>query len=273
MLKEILYQGAARGAKEAVIGMAHQGRLNVLINVLGKKSQDLFDEFAGKHKEALGSGDVKYHLGYSSDFVTPHGDLHLALAFNPSHLEIVNPVVMGSVRSRLDRRGCSNGQAVLPITIHGDSAIAGQGIVQETFNMSQARGFKVGGSIRIVVNNQVGFTTSKPEDTRSTMYCTDVAKMVNAPIFHVNGDDPDAVAFVVKLAVDYRMKFQRDVVIDSCVYRRHGHNEADEPNATQPMYQTIKKHPTPRTIYGQKLVQVMFTEDELKKQRKPTAHN
>ncbi len=251
MLREMIYRSASQGCKEAVIGMAHRGRLNVLINILGKHSWKLFDEFAGKHSEKLGSGDVKYHLGYSSDFATPSGDVHLALAFNPSHLEIVNPVVMGSVRSRLNRRDCSSGQQVLPITIHGDSAIAGQGIVQETFNMSQARGFKVGGSIRIVVNNQVGFTTSRHDDVRSTMYCTDVAKMVNAPIFHVNGDDPDAVAFVTNLAVDFRMKFKRDVMIELVCYRRYGHNEADEPNATQPlMYQKIRKHPTTKTLYA-----------------------
>jgi 2-oxoglutarate dehydrogenase E1 component len=255
MLKEIIYRGSHSGVKEVVIGMPHRGRLNVLINVLGKQSKDLFDEFAGKHSENYGSGDVKYHLGYSSDFNTSDGDVHLTLAFNPSHLEIVNPVVMGSVRSRQDRRQCEQGLQVLPITIHGDSAIAGQGVVQETFNMSQTRAFKVGGSIRIVVNNQVGFTTSNPEDIRSTVYCTDIAKMVQAPIFHVNADDPEAVAFVTHLAVDYRNTFHRDVLIDLVCYRRHGHNEADEPNATQPlMYQLIKKHPTPRKIYADQLV-------------------
>ncbi|MDF4746155.1 thiamine pyrophosphate-dependent enzyme, partial [Vibrio parahaemolyticus] len=176
------------------IGMAHRGRLNMLVNVLGKKPQDLFDEFAGKHDETWGTGDVKYHQGFSADFATPGGDVHLALAFNPSHLEIVNPVVMGSVRARQDRLGDNQGSKVLPITIHGDSAIAGQGVVAETFNMSLARGFQVGGTVRIVINNQVGFTTSNPRDTRSTMYCTDIAKMVQAPIFHVNADDPEAVA-------------------------------------------------------------------------------
>lgn len=254
MLKGLISHAGSNGTKEVVIGMAHRGRLNVLVNVLGKNPSVLFDEFSGKHDESLGAGDVKYHAGFSSDFATPGGNLHLALAFNPSHLEIVNPVVMGSVRARLDRRGCSDGTAVLPITIHGDSAIAGQGVVQETFNMSQTRGFQVGGTVRIVINNQVGFTTSKTEDTRSTQYCTDIAKMVQAPIFHVNSDDPEAVMFVTQLALDYRNKFKRDVVIDLVCYRRHGHNEADEPNATQPiMYQKIKKHPVPRDIYADQL--------------------
>ncbi|GAC14294.1 2-oxoglutarate dehydrogenase E1 component [Aliiglaciecola lipolytica] len=254
MLKGLINHAGESGAKEVVIGMAHRGRLNVLVNVLGKNPSVLFDEFSGKHDESLGAGDVKYHAGFSSDFATGGGNVHLALAFNPSHLEIVNPVVIGSVRARLDRRNCSDGSAVLPITIHGDSAIAGQGVVQETFNMSQTRGFQVGGTVRIVINNQVGFTTSKTEDTRSTQYCTDIAKMVQAPIFHVNADDPEAVLFVTKLALDYRNTFKRDVMIDLVCYRRHGHNEADEPNATQPlMYQKIKKHPVPRLIYADQL--------------------
>lgn len=255
MLKGLISEAGIAGAKEVVLGMAHRGRLNVLVNVLGKNPSVLFDEFAGKHDDTLGAGDVKYHAGFSSDFATPGGNVHLALAFNPSHLEIVNPVVMGSVRARLARRNCDDGSAVLPITIHGDSAIAGQGVVQETFNMSQTRGFKVGGTVRIVINNQVGFTTSKTEDTRSTQYCTDIAKMVQAPIFHVNADDPEAVSFVTKLALEYRNKFKRDVVIDLVCYRRHGHNEADEPNATQPiMYQKIKKHPVPREVYAEQLL-------------------
>lgn len=255
MLKGLIAHAGSCGTKEVVIGMAHRGRLNVLVNVLGKNPSVLFDEFAGKHDHSLGAGDVKYHAGYSSDFATPGGNVHLALAFNPSHLEIVNPVVIGSVRARLDRRNCTDGSLVLPITIHGDSAIAGQGVVQETFNMSQTRGFMVGGTVRIVINNQVGFTTSKIEDTRSTQYCTDIAKMVQAPIFHVNADDPEAVLFVTKLALDYRNQFKRDVVIDLVCYRRHGHNEADEPNATQPlMYQKIKKHPVPRELYADQLV-------------------
>ena len=256
MMKELIRHAGKSGMREVVIGMAHRGRLNMLVNVLGKKPQDLFDEFAGKHGESWGTGDVKYHQGFSADFATPGGDVHLALAFNPSHLEIVNPVVIGSVRARQDRLGDKNGSTVLPITIHGDSAIAGQGVVAETFNMSQARGYRVGGTVRIVINNQVGFTTSNPNDMRSTMYCTDIAKMVQAPIFHVNADDPEAVAFVTRIALDYRNEFKRDVVIDLVCYRRHGHNEADEPNATQPlMYQKIKKHPTPRKLYADVLIE------------------
>ncbi|WAJ71288.1 2-oxoglutarate dehydrogenase E1 component [Catenovulum adriaticum] len=255
MLKNLISRAGEQGTKEVVIGMAHRGRLNVLVNVLGKNPSVLFDEFAGKHDETLGSGDVKYHMGYSSDFATAGGNVHLALAFNPSHLEIVNPVVMGSVRARIDRRDCPDGTLALPITIHGDSAIAGQGVVQETFNLSQTRAYSVGGTVRIVVNNQVGFTTSNPEDTRSTQYCTDIAKMVQAPIFHVNSDDPEAVIFATQVALDFRNKFKRDVVIDLVCYRRHGHNEADEPSATQPlMYKKIKKHPVPRQIYAQQLI-------------------
>ncbi|MBY5943622.1 2-oxoglutarate dehydrogenase E1 component [Photobacterium rosenbergii] len=254
MVKELIRYAGTNGAREVVVGMAHRGRLNMLVNVLGKKPQDLFDEFAGKHDETWGTGDVKYHQGFSADFATPGGDVHLVLAFNPSHLEIVNPVVVGSVRARQDRLGDKDGSQVLPITIHGDSAIAGQGVVAETFNMSQSRGYRVGGTVRIVVNNQIGFTTSNPNDTRSTQYCTDIAKMVQAPIFHVNADDPEAVAFVTRIALDFRNTFKRDVVIDLVCYRRHGHNEADEPNATQPlMYQKIKKHPTPRKIYADAL--------------------
>lgn len=263
LLKEIIDIAAQDGITETILGMAHRGRLNVLINVLGKKSQALFDEFTGKSNDKLGSGDVKYHLGYSSDMQTKAGKIHLTLAFNPSHLEIVNPVVIGSVKARLDRQQAGNDH-ILPVTIHGDSAIAGQGVVQETFNMSQARGFAVGGSIRIVVNNQVGFTTSNPRDTRSTMYCTDVAKMINAPIFHVNSDKPDAVLHVANIAMKYRKKFKKDVIIDLVCYRKHGHNESDDPRATQPlMYQVIKKHPTTKELYTQELVSknyIMSTE-------------
>ncbi|RUO81490.1 2-oxoglutarate dehydrogenase E1 component [Idiomarina tyrosinivorans] len=268
LLKSLISRSGEQGAKEVVIGMAHRGRLNVLVNVLGKKPQDLFDEFAGKHAANKGSGDVKYHMGFSSDFATPNGNVHLALAFNPSHLEIVNPVVMGSVRARMDRLQDSTGSKVLPITIHGDAAIAGQGVVQETFNMSKTRAYQVGGSIRIVINNQVGFTTSKREDARSTQYCTDIAKMVQAPIFHVNADDPEAVVFVTQLALDYRNTFKRDVMIDLVCYRRHGHNEADEPSATQPlMYSKVKKHPVPREIYAKRLQEENLLDEEQAKQR------
>ena len=255
LMDEIIQRSGSYGAKEIVVGMAHRGRLNVLVNTYGKNPRDLFDEFDGKRVEGLASGDVKYHQGFSSNVMTPGGEVHLALSFNPSHLEIVSPVVEGSVRARQDRRNDSNGDKVVPVTIHGDSAFAGQGVVLETFQMSQTRGFKTGGTIRVVINNQVGFTTSKPEDTRSTEYATDVAKMIEAPILHVNGDDPEAVLFVTQLAIDYRMQFKRDVVIDLVCYRRRGHNEADEPSGTQPlMYKIISKQRTTRELYADALV-------------------
>ncbi|MCC5809800.1 MAG: 2-oxoglutarate dehydrogenase E1 component [Ectothiorhodospiraceae bacterium] len=255
LLDELLQRGGAQGVKEVVMGMAHRGRLNVLINLMGKSPGDLFQEFEGNFNvENAGSGDVKYHLGYSSDIQTETGALHLALAFNPSHLEIVDPVVVGSVRARMQRRHDRMGEQVLPILIHGDAAFAGQGVVMETFQLSQARGFYTGGSLHVIVNNQIGFTTSNPMDSRSTLYCTEVAKMVQAPIFHVNGDDPEAVLFVAQLALDFRQRFKKDVVIDLICYRRHGHNEADEPAATQPMmYSKIKQHPTTRQLYAQRL--------------------
>ena len=254
MVDEIIQRSGSKGAKEVVIGMPHRGRLNMLINILGKNPGDLFDEFDGK-AQYTGQGDVKYHQGFSSNVMTPGGECHLAMAFNPSHLEIVSPVVEGSVRARQDRRGDTEREMVLPISLHGDSAFAGQGVVLETFQASQTRAYKTGGTIHIVVNNQVGFTTSNPEDTRSTEYCTDVAKMIDAPIFHVNGDDPEAVLFVSQLATDYRYRFKKDVVIDLVCYRRRGHNEADEPSATQPlMYSILKAHPTTRKQYADQLI-------------------
>ena len=256
LLDDLIQQGGQKGIEEAVIGMAHRGRLNVLVNVLGKSPSVLFNEFEGKYDTAhlQGSGDVKYHKGFSADLRTPGGNVHVALAFNPSHLEVVNPVVEGSVRARQERRGDTTGARVLPILIHGDSAFAGQGVVMETLQLSQARAFFTGGTVHIIVNNQVGFTTSRPDDVRSTMYCSDVAKMLETPIFHVNGDDPEAVVFVTRQALAYRQRFSKDVVIDLVCYRRHGHNEADEPAATQPMmYQVIRKHPTTRQLYAEKL--------------------
>ncbi|UTW07743.1 2-oxoglutarate dehydrogenase E1 component [Pseudomonas benzenivorans] len=265
LLDEVIQRSGSYGTKEIVIGMAHRGRLNVLVNTFGKNPRDLFDEFEGKKVEGLSSGDVKYHQGFSSNVMTAGGEVHLALAFNPSHLEIVSPVVEGSVRARQDRRNDVSGDKVLPISIHGDAAFAGQGVVMETFQMSQTRGFKTGGTIHIVINNQVGFTTSRAEDSRSTEYCTDVAKMIQAPIFHVNGDDPEAVLFVTQLAVDYRMQYKRDVVIDLVCYRRRGHNEADEPSGTQPlMYQQITKQRTTRELYAESLTSaVSHSADEV----------
>ncbi|WGE51355.1 2-oxoglutarate dehydrogenase E1 component [Actinobacillus equuli subsp. haemolyticus] len=255
MMKEIIRHAGRQGMKDVVMGMAHRGRLNMLVNVLGKKPAELFDEFAGKHADDNRTGDVKYHQGFSSDFDVDGERVHLTLAFNPSHLEIVSPVVIGSVRARQERMRDTEHNKVLAITVHGDSAVAGQGVVQETLNMSNARGYKVGGTIRIVINNQIGFTTSNPNDTRSTEFCTDIAKMIQAPIIHVNGDDPEAVAFAARMAVEYRTLFKRDIFIDLISYRRHGHNEADEPLATQPMmYGIIKKHPTPRKVYADRLV-------------------
>jgi 2-oxoglutarate dehydrogenase E1 component len=255
MMNELIQRAGAVGCKEVVIGMPHRGRLNLLVNIMGKNPQDLFGEFEGKSSHKRGSGDVKYHQGFSSNVMTPGGEVHLALAFNPSHLEIVGPVVEGSVRARQVRRKDIGGDDVLPVIVHGDAAFAGQGVNQETFQMSQTRGYSVGGTVHIIVNNQVGFTTSDPRDSRSTEYCTDVAKMIQAPIFHVNGDDPEAVVFVTQLAHDFRHTFRKDVIIDLFCYRRRGHNEADEPAATQPvMYQKIAKQPTTRTLYADRLI-------------------
>jgi 2-oxoglutarate dehydrogenase E1 component len=256
LLDELVQQAGKAKVEETIVGMAHRGRLNVLVNLLGKSPKDLFNEFEDHYDLAKlrGSGDVKYHKGFSADLKTGSGNVHVALAFNPSHLEVVNPVVEGSVRARQERRGDVTGDKVLPVQIHGDAAFAGQGVIMETLQLSQARGFYTGGTVHVIVNNQVGFTMSDPHDARSTLYCSDVAKMVEAPIFHVNADDPEAVCFVARFALEYRMKFHKDVVIDLVCYRRLGHNEADEPAATQPlMYQVIRKKPTARQLYAEKL--------------------
>jgi len=258
LLDDLIQQGGTIGIQEMVVGMAHRGRINVLVNVLGKAPQELFSEFEGVYDPARvkGSGDVKYHMGFSADLRTPGNNVHVVLAFNPSHLEIVDPVVEGSVRARQERSGDDDGAEILPVLIHGDAAFAGQGVVAETFQMSQARGFRTGGTLHIVCNNQVGFTISDPRDARSTAYCSDIARMIEAPVFHVNGDDPEAVVFVTRLALEYRQTFHKDVVIDLVCYRRHGHNEADEPAATQPqMYQVIRKHPTTRQLYARQLME------------------
>jgi 2-oxoglutarate dehydrogenase E1 component len=255
MLDHLIQRAGAAGIEETVIGMAHRGRLNVLVNTLGKMPSDLFLEFEGKSVQELSAGDVKYHQGFSSDVVTPGGPMHLTLAFNPSHLEIVDPVVEGSVRARQHRRGDAKGDQVLPVLIHGDAAVAGQGILQEVLNMAQTRGFYTGGTIHIVINNQIGFTTSDPRDTRGTLYCTDIAKMAEAPILHVNGDDPEVCLLAIEIAMDYRQQFHRDVFIDLVCFRRLGHNEADEPMVTQPlMYKKINQHPGTRKLYADQLV-------------------
>ncbi len=257
LLDELIQRAGSKGMQEIVIGMAHRGRLNVLTNILGKPPTEIFEEFEGKKKAdpRRSSGDVKYHMGFSTDVETPGGILHLALGFNPSHLEIISPVIEGSVRARQLRRRDELGQRVLPLLIHGDSAFAGQGVVMETLNLSQTRNYNTGGTVHVVINNQIGFTTSNPLDTRSTHYCTDVAKMVQAPIFHVNGDDPEAVIFVTRLALDFRIRFRKDVIIDLMCYRRLGHNEADEPAVTQPeMYKKIRRHRPVRAIYAERLI-------------------
>ncbi|MEP7206720.1 MAG: 2-oxoglutarate dehydrogenase E1 component [Casimicrobiaceae bacterium] len=256
MLDHLIQIAGRDGIQETVIGMAHRGRLNVLVNTLGKIPSELFSEFEGKYAQQLPAGDVKYHQGFSSDVITPGGPMHLTLAFNPSHLEAVNPVVEGSVRARQHRRGDAKGDQVLAVLIHGDAAIAGQGVVQECLNMAQTRGFYTGGTVHIVINNQIGFTTSDPRDVRGTLYCTDVAKMVEAPIFHVNADDPEVCLLAIELAMEYRKEFHKDVFIDLVCFRRLGHNEADEPMVTQPlMYKKINQHPGTRKLYADRLVQ------------------
>lgn len=251
-----LVQNIAKdGVEEVIIGMAHRGRLNVLVNTLGKQPADLFAEFEGRAEVKFPSGDVKYHNGFSSDIATEHGTVHVTLAFNPSHLEIVNPVVEGSARAKQGRRGEEGQKQVLPFLIHGDSAFIGLGVNQATFNMSRTRGYTTGGTIHMVINNQIGFTTSDTRDVRSTVYATDIAKMVDAPIFHVNGDDPEAVCFVMQAAMDYRKTFHKDVVIDVICFRKLGHNEGDDPTLTQPMmYRAVQKHPGTRALYVEQLL-------------------
>jgi 2-oxoglutarate dehydrogenase E1 component len=255
LLDELIQRAGAQKIEEMCIGMAHRGRLNVLVNTLGKQPCDLFREFEGAYSDDLPSGDVKYHKGFSTDLSTAGGPLHVSLAFNPSHLEIVNPVIEGSVRARQQRRADLKGDRVIPVLIHGDAAFAGQGVVMETLNMSRTRGYRTGGTVHIIINNQIGFTTSDPRDTRSTVHCTDVAKMIDAPIFHVNGDDPESVLLVTQLALDFRMAFHTDVVVDLICFRKLGHNEGDEPLVTQPlMYKQIAKHPGTRGLYADRLV-------------------
>ena len=256
LLDELVQGAGRRGVTDIVVGMAHRGRLNVLVNLLGKAPEELFSEFEGDAGLGSrdGSGDVKYHQGFYSNIQTPGGPVHLSLAFNPSHLEIVAPVVEGGVRARQDRHADDARDLVLPVIIHGDAAFIGQGVVTETLNLSKTPAYGTGGTIHVVVNNQIGFTTSHPQEARSTLYCTEVAKLIQAPILHVNGDDPDAVVFVTRLALDYRLAFHNDVVIDLVCYRRHGHNEADEPMMTQPaMYRRIQEMETTRALYAHRL--------------------
>jgi 2-oxoglutarate dehydrogenase E1 component len=255
-LDAIIETGAELGIKEYVIGMSHRGRLNVLANILGKTYEEIFTEFEGLEYDELGfAGDVKYHLGYSSDVKTSNGkNVHLSVAPNPSHLEAVDPVVQGIVRSKIDNTPGGDENQIAPILIHGDAAIAGQGVVYEVIQMSLLRGFRTGGTIHLVVNNQIGFTTNYI-DGRSSTYCTDVAKVTLSPVFHVNADDVEALVYTIQLALEYRQKFHRDVFIDMLGYRKYGHNEGDEPRFTQPtLYKAIASHPDARKIYNDKLL-------------------
>ena len=253
-MDELIQSAGSKGVQEIVIGMAHRGRLNVLVNIMGKLPKDLFAEFDHTAPEELASGDVKYHQGFSSDMSTAGGPVHLSLAFNPSHLEIVNPVVEGSVRARMDRRSDPLGKQVLPVLVHGDAAFAGQGVNQETLALAQTRGYTTGGTVHIIINNQIGFTTSDPRDMGSTVYCTDIVKMVEAPVLHVNGDDPEAVVLATQLALEYRMQFSKDIVVDIICFRKLGHNEQDTPSLTQPlMYKKISAHPGTRKLFAEKL--------------------
>jgi 2-oxoglutarate dehydrogenase E1 component len=253
-IDEVIQQAGEQGVQEVVIGMAHRGRLNVLVNTMGKLPADLFAEFDHTAPEDLPAGDVKYHQGFSSDVNTAGGPVHLTLAFNPSHLEIVNPVVEGSVRARMDRRNDPLGKQVLPVLVHGDAAFGGQGVNQETFALAQTRGYSTGGTVHIIINNQIGFTTSDPRDMRSSVFCTDIVKMVEAPVLHVNGDDPESVVLAAQLALEYRMTFRKDVVLDVVCFRKLGHNEQDTPALTQPlMYKKIATHPGTRKLFADKL--------------------
>jgi len=254
-LDEIVQRAGEKGIQEIVLGMAHRGRLNVLVNILGKMPKDLFAEFEDHPVAELPSGDVKYHQGFVRDISTPGGPVHLSLSFNPSHLEIVDPVVEGSAKARMMHRGDADGSEVMPILVHGDASFAAQGVVMETLNLAQTRGYYTGGTVHIVINNQIGFTTSDPRDTRSTLYCSDVVKMIEAPVFHVNGDDPEAVVLATQIALDYRMEFKKDVVVDIVCFRKLGHNEQDTPAMTQPlMYKKIAAHPGVRNLYAGKLI-------------------
>jgi 2-oxoglutarate dehydrogenase E1 component len=254
LLDNLLQRAGKMKVQEVVIGMAHRGRINVLVNTLGKMPAELFQEFENTHPQELTAGDVKYHQGFSSTISTPGGVMRATLAFNPSHLEIVNPVVEGSVRARQHRLSDKNGEMILPVLLHGDAAYSGQGVVMESLNLSQTRGYGTGGTVHVIINNQIGFTTSDPRDTRSTLYCTEVSKMIEAPIFHVNGDDPESVVMITEIALDFRMEFKKDVIIDMVCFRRLGHNEQDEPMVTQPlMYKIIARHPGTRKLYADKL--------------------
>ncbi|UJP66500.1 2-oxoglutarate dehydrogenase E1 component [Mongoliitalea daihaiensis] len=257
-LDAVINTAADHGVEEVMIGMAHRGRLNVLANIMGKTYEQIFSEFEGTAKPDLtmGDGDVKYHMGYSSDIVTyANKNVHLKLAPNPSHLEAVNPVVEGFIRAKIDSQHKGDARKALPILIHGDAAVAGQGIVYEVTQMAGLKGYNTGGTIHFVINNQVGFTTDF-DDARTSIYCTDVAKMIDAPVIHVNGDNAEAVVFAARLAGEFRQKFGRDIFIDMVCYRRHGHNESDEPKFTQPeLYNIISKHPNPREIYIKRLTE------------------
>ena len=270
LVETVIQDCGSLGASQICFGMAHRGRLNLLVNVLGKLPSDLFSAFSEDFElEGASTGDVKYHLGFSSNFDTPGGEVHVSLFNNPSHLEIVDPVVIGSVRARQDRINDKDRSKVIPVLLHGDAAFSGQGVVMESLQMSQTRGFNVGGTIHIIVNNQIGFTTSNVNDSRSTDYSSDVAKIIQAPVIHVNGDDPEMVVNAAKIACKYRNKFKKDIVIDLFCYRRRGHNEADDPSATQPlMYEKISNHPSVLNQYENNLMKEGILDAEQSKKIK-----